>query len=118
MAVLLDDQRIEQLQRIGGPGLLSRMVDAFRESARTDITRINRGCADSEPAEVERAAHSLGSAALNLGANELGRLARAVERAAQKEALDLVKPLVDQLEPIFQDVSQRLESFLNRTSSE
>ncbi len=75
-------EAIERLRRIGGYKLLTRILAIFVERAPALAADAARARAQGDMELLGRSAHSLKSAAANLGLDELQRRAFALERAA------------------------------------
>jgi HPt (histidine-containing phosphotransfer) domain-containing protein len=76
-----DVSATDRLLRLGGPGLLRRMAELFRENAPGRIAALREGAASGDAERVARAAHSLKSTAPNVGGAALAATARALEEA-------------------------------------
>ena len=78
------DEALERIAKLGGEGLVRRMVGAFLENAEGRVGAacevVDAGALDS----IARAAHSLRSSAGNVGAARLVELAREIEERSRE----------------------------------
>lgn len=83
----IDPAALARVLRMGGPGLLQRLVETALGNLETRRAELAAAVANGEVAAAERAAHSIKSSTRNLGATMLGELAEAAEQlAAQRHA--------------------------------
>jgi len=79
-APVLDRGALERVQRIGGEGLVQRMIGAFLEHV---PGRVNALVASDDGDDAGRAAHAIKSSAGNLGLERLRLLAQEIEARAE-----------------------------------
>ena len=79
-------RKLADLAELGGPSFVSEMIDAFLSLGTTAVTEIAAGLASGDLPAVARSAHSLKSAAANLGAEEMHELATEIESQARSGA--------------------------------
>lgn len=75
----IDRATLARLDRLGGPPLVTRMIELFLENAPERMGRATTGALEGDLAAIERATHSLKSMAANIGALELYALAESIE---------------------------------------
>jgi len=74
---------IRALQRPGQPDLLTRIIDTYSRNAEALVNGLYRALEDGDIELVRRNAHTLKSAAANLGATALSELCRQMEERAR-----------------------------------
>lgn len=87
----IDLDALARVLRMGGPGLLGRLIDTAMANLKTRRAELSRALSggDAGTGDVdaaERAAHSIKSSARNLGATALGAAAEEVEELARQKA--------------------------------
>lgn len=88
---LLDTQRLDLIRELdpdGSAGLLVRMIAAFADQAPRQVCGILDAASDGDLESVASLAHTLKSAAANLGAETLRRRVQSIERAAREKQHD------------------------------
>jgi CheY-like chemotaxis protein len=99
---------IRALDKSGGSAVLRRLIGIYLKSA-PELVRAMRHAADAgDAAAVGRAAHSLKSSSLNVGAARLGSLCREIETAAKSTPPATSVALVAALESEYLRVAQLL----------
>jgi HPt (histidine-containing phosphotransfer) domain-containing protein len=78
----IDSRALARVLRMGGPGLLGRLVETALGNLETRRCELAAAVAVGDAAAAERAAHSLKSSSRNLGATTLGNLAETAEHLA------------------------------------
>jgi PAS domain S-box-containing protein len=97
----VDASRLRELAQ--DDAVLKRgLIETFLESGRRALADIRAGLATADAALIRRAAHTLGGASANMGAQRLRQAATALERAAEAQ------PAAD-LQPLSSAVEQRFE---------
>ena len=83
-ALRLDPDAIDSVLRVGGVGLLARLVEVAEENVRNRLDQLAEALASDPPdlAAAERAAHSIKSSAAYLGVEILRRRAEEMEADA------------------------------------
>jgi CheY-like chemotaxis protein len=74
---------IRALDRSGGNAVLHRLIGIYLKSAPGQVLALRRAADAGDAAEVARAAHSMKSSSLYVGAIRLGNLCRDIEAAAR-----------------------------------
>lgn len=107
-------RKLADLAELGGPPFVSEMIDAFLTLATQAIADIRAGLASGDLPAVARTAHSLKSAAANLGAEELREIAVQIESQARSSETS------EGLQPYFGKLATSLDrarDFLQRHRS-
>ena len=82
------EEALERIAKLGGEGLVRKMIDAFLENAERRVGAAREVLDSGALDAVARAAHSLNSSAGNVGATRLMELAREIEgRSRELETL-------------------------------
>lgn len=99
------------LERLGGDSeLVDEILQIFRESADELIAAVESAVSDGDLHRVERAAHSLKGALLNIAAEPVAERALRLEQAGRCGELELCSPLLDDLKQEFELLLQTLRS--------
>ncbi|MBS3964592.1 MAG: response regulator [Methylomonas sp.] len=77
-----DPKPLQTAHRIGGDDLVRRLIGLFRTSAAAQVDLLETASLHQNADTLRRTAHSLKSAAANVGGVRLAELARSTERAA------------------------------------
>ena len=108
---LLDPATIEALRALGGeddPDFLSDIVADYVADAAGRIADIRRYLSARDVGKASAAAHALKGASYNVGAHQLGDLARSLEeKCASGDPADL-DSLVREMEKVFRRTSQAI----------
>ncbi len=83
------------LGKSGGPALLRRIIEIYFRNAPDLIGAMQAAVAAGDMAALGRAAHSLKSSSLNVGAARLGRLCREIETAVRSDSPDAAVKLAE-----------------------
>lgn len=99
---ILDRSMLERLQEWGGDELKEKMIDLFMENGKERIDGVRDGFDREDWELAERSAHSLKSAAANLGAERLrataGRVEALLESGQRTEAAGSLEQLASEFE--------------------
>jgi len=99
------------LERLGGDvELVDEIVQIFLESADELLAAVESAVADGDAHRVERAAHSLKGALLNIAAEPVSERAHRLEQAGRSGELELCSDLLDDLKQEFDLLLQKLRS--------
>ncbi len=98
---------IRALQRPGQPDLLTRIIDTYSRNAEALVNGLHRALQDGDIELVRRNAHTLKSAAANLGATALSELSRQLEECATSGDID---PGMDLFERLHEEHERALEA--------
>ncbi len=105
---LLEITAIDRLQKIGGVGLIEKMVSAFCEHTPKKVEACGDGTGEIDFTAVEFASHSLKSSSGTFGAKRLANLCQEIETAAGISDLESLKKLLPQLKKIYVDTLEVL----------
>ncbi len=106
----LDPEAMTRLLDItgGDQGFVDELIDTFIEDATTQIDALRAAASASDAEAIVRPAHSLKSNAANVGATELGDLARGLEADGRTGAVPDVDARVASVEKEFAAVRDAL----------
>jgi len=104
--VRFDPAPLNTLRQMGGEALVSNLLQLFRSSAAQQIEKLQAGMLEQNSDAVRHAAHSLKSAAANVGGLYLAELALNIEHAAGDGSLTFDKQIVENLKIEFHKVLQ------------
>jgi HPt (histidine-containing phosphotransfer) domain-containing protein len=116
---LLDQTTLQNLVELddGGHGLLSEMIDIFRDDTPRRIQDILTAVAQGNAEELSRAGHALKGGAGALGAHALRLLASDLEALGSRGSSDAGPDLYDRLEATFQASLAALEAYVTQLQS-
>jgi two-component system sensor histidine kinase/response regulator len=92
----------------GETDFVDELVDTFIEDGGHQITTMREAAASSDLDALGRAAHSLKSGSLNVGALELGSLSRGLEEAGRGGDVPDPDARIDGIESAFDDARREL----------
>ena len=108
---LLDPATIEGLRALGGdddPDFLSDIIADYVADAAGRIADIRRYLTSKETGKASAAAHALKGASFNVGAYQLGDLAKRVEAKCAADDLTEIDSLVADMEKVFRRTSNAI----------
>jgi HPt (histidine-containing phosphotransfer) domain-containing protein len=113
---LLDLTTLQNLVDLddGGHGLLSEMIEIFREDTPRRIQDILKATVDGNAEDLSRAGHALKGGAGALGADALRRLAAELEELGRRGSTDAGADLPERLNTTFQASLAALETYRAR----
>lgn len=97
-----------------GASATQELVDLYLENTPVLISRLRSAVAEENASEAVRAAHDLGSTSASLGAMELAKLARALERQLRYEPPANTEEKVAELARMYEQVLHELSDYQNR----
>lgn len=106
------------LGRPGAPDLRIRLLDAFLSSAPSLMKNLRIAVAGSDTAAIAKAAHSLKSSSMNMGATSLGNLCSQLERHGREACLDQAAGLLAEAEDEFRLVREAFTALLENLTKE
>ncbi|MBD9355956.1 response regulator [Methylomonas albis] len=106
--VTLDPSSLNTLREIGGNALIEEVLALFRTNAKQYIATLRTALHERNRESVRHAAHSLKSAAANIGALKLAELARLLENAARDNTLQFDSQVAESLQTEYKEILQRL----------
>ena len=111
---LLDLATLQNLVELddGGTGLLSEMIDIFREDTPRRLRDILGAADRGQAEELSRAGHALKGGAGALGAEALRHLAARVEGLGRSGSAALDPELAERLQTTFQASLEALEAYV------
>ncbi len=104
----LDPSPLNTLRQIGGDTLVNDVLRLFRDNAEQQIAKLTSALLARDSDAVREAAHSLKSAAANIGAVYLTELARKLENSARDNTLQFDSRLAENLQSEYKEILQRL----------
>ena len=118
-ASLLDLTTLQNLVDLddGGHGLLSEMIEIFRDDTPRRIRDILVAAAEGKAEELSRAAHALKGGSGALGAEALRHLASNLEALGRSGSADAGADLQARLEDSYQATLAALEAYVARLDS-
>jgi len=104
----IDRDALENLRELGGPELLSELVEMFTHDAHTGLTALRKALEWGDADSVWQLAHSLKGSSGNLGAARVSNVCEELQRAGAAGRLEAVASLLEQLETEVERVSPLL----------
>ncbi|NDY41839.1 response regulator [Dissulfurirhabdus thermomarina] len=101
---------LRALQRAGEPDILARMVAIYRESSEELLAQLRGALEAGDPKALFRAAHSLKSSSLNLGARRFSELCREAEMLGRKGEVEPVAAMWPDIEAAYEASLAALEA--------
>ncbi|HOK04443.1 MAG TPA: Hpt domain-containing protein [Victivallales bacterium] len=102
------------LERLmGDKELISEILKVFLEDAPRQIQNIKISMQNTQIENARDAAHSLKGAAGNIGAEKLYNKARDLEYALRDKNLNLINPLLAEVERLFNELKTEIQNFLS-----
>jgi CheY-like chemotaxis protein/HPt (histidine-containing phosphotransfer) domain-containing protein len=114
---LLDGEALQNLRALqleGEPDPLAELVDLFLKDTPTRIAQMHTALKNSNPHDLESAAHSLKGSASNLGAQTLAATCARLMQTARNNDLTAAATLVKSVEDDFAKVKPVLAEEINR----
>jgi PAS domain S-box-containing protein len=99
---------IRELQNEGEPDFLSELVDIFIRDSTVTFAKIEATLEAGDAEGLKRAAHSIKGSSGNLGGRQLYEMCGQVEQLAGGNKLDQVKPLMPELQRLYQKTCEAL----------
>lgn len=106
------------LGRPGAPDMRIRLLDVFLSSAPSLMKNLRIAVAGSDTAAIAKAAHSLKSSSMNMGATLLGDRCALLERRGREACLDQADGLLAEAEDEFILVRKVFADLLEELSKE
>jgi PAS domain S-box-containing protein len=106
--------RLRTLAQQTTPTLFARVLDAFRTDAAKYLGVLEDAAARNDRVSLQRTAHALKGASLNVGATTMAEVSRRIETMEEAGGLADIAPLLAQLESEFQRVKAEIESELDQ----
>lgn len=115
--VVLDDDALDRLLRIGGQGFVIEMIELFLDNAPHRVASARAALEAGDFKTLYRAAHSLKSTSANLGAQRLRLAAERVEGMAAAGDHEGMDTLVEEMATCYDQVRERLDAERKRRTS-
>ncbi len=103
-------QQILELDRLTGDGLFAHMVDIYLRQMPTTLNDLHGAIEEGDPDRTARAAHSLKSASLTLGAEGVAALCEEIEARGREGSVQGAESLALQLDEAYPLVKTALEA--------
>jgi signal transduction histidine kinase/DNA-binding response OmpR family regulator len=107
-------ERLKALAQATAPALFAQVVDAFLADATAHVAALKDAAARRDRVSLERKAHALRGASLNIGARSMAQLNREIETMDETGGWEAVPSLLANLEAEFQRVRAEIERELDR----
>ena len=107
-----DPAATERLRAIGGQGLVEQIVGLFLSHTPRRLQAIREGIERGEWPNAEREAHSMKSAAGNLGLENIQDLSARLEDACEKRHSGVAQALLGELETTWDIMKSKVEQLL------
>jgi HPt (histidine-containing phosphotransfer) domain-containing protein len=104
------------LRKPGAPDPRRRVITIYMDSAPKLMEAIRKAFAASDETSLKKAAHSLKSASMNVGAKGLGAICADLEGLAMAVSLDDAGGLIQRAETSYKEVIASMEEALRRMS--
>jgi len=106
--VSLEASALQSLRDLGGAEFLAEVVTVFLADAPALITSLRSSLDRGDTEELRRAAHTLKSNGLTLGASAFAELCRTIEQSAKGGRLHGIAGLVDRVEQEYRTLEEAL----------
>jgi CheY-like chemotaxis protein len=113
----LEASALQSLRDLGGAEFLAEVVSVFLADAPALIASLRSSLDQGDAEELRRAAHTLKSNGLTLGATAFAELSRTIEQSAKDGRFDGVPPLVDRVEREYRTLQPALASLGSESAS-
>jgi len=80
--------------------LVNKILNSFKSTYATSIENIKKGLSKENFDEIYTNAHTLKGTAFNIGFNEIGEIAKAIEMASKNKDIEEIENLLEKLEEI------------------
>ncbi|HIK04801.1 MAG TPA: response regulator [Trichormus sp. M33_DOE_039] len=112
---VIDLKTMEYLRQMGGSEadkMIAEIIQIYLDDTPATIQTIREAIASRERDKLRKAAHALRSPSVSIGALNLGKVCATLEDAANKQTLEQLSNLVDQLESEYNNVIHALQGLL------
>ena len=106
--VSLDEAALGVLRELGGDEFVNEVIDAFLADAPELLATLHRSVDARQTDELRRAAHTLKSNGMTMGAEEFGELCRELEQRAKSGHLEGAVDLVDRIDEEYERLQDAL----------
>ena len=108
---VIDDAVLAELLELDrlSPGVLERVVRIYLDQAPTILKELRAAVDESEPERFSKAAHSLKSSSMNVGAKTLSVLCKELEALGRSGSTDGAADLLNQIDVLYPAVEVALQ---------
>lgn len=114
MHEILSHEVVSQIRQLGGEKLLNELAQLYLEHTPKRLESLSEGLRSGDLGQVAKAAHSIRSSSVSLGAEQVAENAAVIERLAQAGSADELGQLAARLEEATATVMGHLTSQLER----
>lgn len=101
--------RLRELQEAGEPDVVAELGEIFLSNAPSRIASMHEALKGNDPDALHRAAHSMKSASVSIGALRLSRICAEIEELVREARLDGVDEMLSALDEEFERVKRELK---------
>lgn len=105
--------QIRELDSSGGDGLLNKILQAFLESAESNIRQLEQAILNCDADSLRQSAHALKSSAGNIGAEDLSAILKQLEADGRSGELAHAQTLQQNMQQQYQSVITEIKKILN-----
>jgi CheY-like chemotaxis protein/HPt (histidine-containing phosphotransfer) domain-containing protein len=109
-------EALRELDEAGSMALAKELLQAFLDSSEHGVNQVAASIRSGDSAQLGRAAHTLKSSALNVGARELSGCYRELEKMGREGRIDAARALFDQTRLEHERAVARLREILLEVS--
>lgn len=102
--------RCQEFRAEFGAELVASIIDAFIPDVQQRLVALSAAVQTHDAQAIAREAHGLKGSCLNLGAQRLGELCRALEEAGKGSDWHALPPLVDELQDLWESICPYVEA--------
>ena len=113
----LDQTTVERIHRLGGNKLLAELWEVYTTHTPERMAKLAGGIESGDYDRAERAAHSIRSASVSLGAVAVADLAGELESAAQRQDLEELRSRLPELESAMESLLDELRVGVQETGA-
>ncbi len=106
---------LERLE--GDEELFQEILKTFLSDAPLQVARLKQALKEENPSQLEKQAHALKGAAMNIGGNALQNVAFSLEVPGKNLDLNQARPLVQELDKEFSVLKKALMGLVNMKES-
>ena len=105
--------QIRELDSSGGNGLLNKILQAFLESAESNIRQLEQAILNCDADSLRQSAHALKSSSGNIGAEDLSTIFKELEADGRSGELAHARTLQENMQQQYQSVIAEIKKILN-----
>ncbi len=114
----IDDKAIEMIRSVGGNNLLNEMAEIFLQRVPQKIAKVKDALANKDWSEMAHLFHSLAGSSGSIGAMVMMEYLKAMEESAIQCNVDSIGKNIDELDQLFLDVKNRLNTIIRSDGNE